>query len=43
MTDTAETTTETGDEVLIVTESARATVFDIRSKEDDSDAHGINA
>ena len=41
MTDTAEPTTETGDEVLIVTESARATVFDIRSKEDDADALGL--
>ena len=41
MTDTVETTTETGDEVLIVTESARATVFDIRSKEDDAETLGL--
>ncbi len=41
MTDTAETTTDTGDEVMIVTEAARATVLDIRSKEDDADVLGL--
>ena len=39
MTDTAETT-ETS-EVMIVTDAARETVLEIRSKEDDADALGL--
>jgi Fe/S biogenesis protein NfuA len=43
MTDTAEETAETDApvEVLIVTEAARETVFEIRSAEDDSDSLGL--
>jgi Fe/S biogenesis protein NfuA len=42
MTDTATTEAEPGaGEVLIVTDAARATVADIRAKEDDADALGL--
>ena len=40
MTDTAEST-DTTDEVMIVTEAARETVLDIRSKEDDAEGLGL--
>ena len=40
MTDTAETTDTTA-EVLIVTDAARETVFEIRAKEDDAEALGL--
>lgn len=42
MTDTATTEAESGaGEVLLVTDAARATVFDIRANEDDADALGL--
>jgi len=40
MTDTAETTNTT-DEVMIITDAAREVVLEIRSKEDDGDALGL--
>lgn len=40
MTDTAEST-DTTDEVMIVTDAARETVLDIRSKEDDAEGLGL--
>ncbi len=42
MTETATTEAEPGsDEVLLVTDAARATVFEIRAKEDDGDTLGL--
>ncbi len=42
MTDTAEqTSTDRAEEILIVSDAARETVFEIRSKEDDAEALGL--